>query len=114
MVVIAPERSYAQRIDALSYANEVRSYRAVLKQDLKAGRVRLPDVLFGDDPLLETMRVFDLLASTPKIRRVKAQKVLSKARISPSKTLGGLTDRQRRDLLLRLAEWPSVSRALGS
>jgi hypothetical protein len=112
MTVIAPERSLTQRLDALGRANEVRVYRAQLKRDMKAGLTRFPDVLDSTDPLLATMRVFDLLVSIPKVRRVKAQAVLAKARVSPSKTLGGLTARQRRDLLLRLAEWPSVARAL--
>jgi hypothetical protein len=31
----------------------------------------------------------------PKVGRVKANRVLTSARISPSKTLGGLTERQR-------------------
>src|SRR5207302_749250 len=34
----APERSLTQRMDALQRANEIRSRRAQLKRDLKAGR----------------------------------------------------------------------------
>jgi hypothetical protein len=112
MTVIAPERSLQQRLDALAHANEVRTYRAQLKRYMKTGLTRFPEVLCGDDPLLATMPVYDLLVSIPKVRRVKAQAVLAGARVSPSKTLGGLTDRQRRDLLFRLAMWPSVARVL--
>ena len=35
---VAPERSSTQRMEALRRANEVRSRRARLKRDLKAGR----------------------------------------------------------------------------
>jgi hypothetical protein len=34
----------------------------------------------------------------PKVGRVKVRKILEKARISPSKTLGGMTVRQRTEL----------------
>ena len=34
----APERSLAQRMDALKRANDIRTRRAQLKRDLKAGR----------------------------------------------------------------------------
>lgn len=94
----APPRSLQQRRDALERANEVRVYRAKLKRDLYERRVRLEDVLASDDPMLATMTLFDLLLATPKVGRVKATKVLSAARISPGRTLSGLTDRQRRQL----------------
>ena len=40
--------------------------------------------------------VFDLMLAVPKYGRVKDNKILSQCRISPSKTLGGLSQRQRR------------------
>jgi hypothetical protein len=43
--------------------------------------------------------VFDLLLAVPKYGRVKVNKILSQCRISPSKTLGGLSERQRRELV---------------
>ena len=44
-------------------------------------------------------KVVDLLVSLPKIGQVKADQILSRARIAPTKTLGGLTSRQRSELL---------------
>jgi hypothetical protein len=41
----------------------------------------------------------DLLLSLPKIGQVKAHQILSHARIAPTKTLAGLTGRQRGELL---------------
>jgi hypothetical protein len=93
-----PDRSRKQRADALERANLIRTYRAGLKRDLKAGRVRIGDVLANVDDRVATMKVLDVLLATPKVGRVKALKVLANARISPSKTVGGLTVRQRLEL----------------
>ncbi len=43
--------------------------------------------------------MFDLLLAVPKYGRVKVNKILSQCRISPSKTLGGLSERQRGELV---------------
>ena len=48
---------------------------------------------------LETAKVFDMLLATPKFGRVKANKILQQCRISPSKTVGGLSERQRTELV---------------
>ena len=37
-----PERSLVQRMEALQRANEIRTKRATLKRDLKAGKVSIP------------------------------------------------------------------------
>lgn len=98
MTMSAPHRSLQQRMDALARGNEIRTYRATLKQDVKAKRVSVVLLLLSDDPRLDTMKTFDLLKATPKYGRVKANKALKECGISPSKTLGGLTERQRREL----------------
>jgi hypothetical protein len=43
-----------------------------------------------------------MLLAVPKYGRVKANKVLQQVRISPSKTIGGLSDRQRTELVALL------------
>ncbi|MDQ6822468.1 MAG: hypothetical protein M3076_19390 [Actinomycetota bacterium] len=95
----APERSLVQRMDALARANDVRSRRAKLKRDLKAGRQPIHELLLEPPEYLETAKVFDLLLAVPKYGRVKVNKILSQCRISPSKTIGGLSERQRRELV---------------
>lgn len=95
-----PARSLQQRLDALELANEIRSHRARLKREMRAGRIGVVDLL--DDPLCETMKLWDALVAQPKIGRVKANRVLQRLTISPSKTLGGLSPRQRRQLLEHL------------
>ena len=95
----APERSLAQRMDALQRANEIRSRRAQLKRDLKAGRQTIHQLLLQPPEYLETAKVFDMLLAVPKYGRVKANKILQQCRISPSKTIGGLSQRQRTELV---------------
>ena len=95
----APERSLIQRMDALERANEVRTKRAQLKRDLKGGRCSIQSLLTDPPPYVETAKVFDMLLAVPKYGRVKANKVLAQCRISPSKTIGGLSQRQRDELV---------------
>jgi hypothetical protein len=98
----APERSLMQRMDALQRANEIRTRRAQLKRDLKAGRVSIHTLLSEPPEYLETAKVFDMLLAVPKYGRVKVGKILQTCRISPSKTIGGLSERQRNELVLLL------------
>jgi hypothetical protein len=98
----APERSLVQRMEALQRANDIRSRRAQLKRDLKAGRQPIHELLLEPPDYLQTAKVFDLLLAVPKYGRVKVNKILSQCRISPSKTLGGLSERQRGELVALL------------
>jgi hypothetical protein len=97
--IAAPERSLLQRMEALARANDVRSQRAQLKRDLKAGRQAIHELLMQPPEYLETAKVFDLLLAVPKYGRVKVNKILSQCKISPSKTVGGLSQRQRAELV---------------
>ncbi len=99
----APERSLNQRMDALQRANEVRSRRAQLKRDLKAGRISIVKLLKNPPAWVETAKVFDMLLAVPKLGRVKVNKKLGLCRISPSKTIGGLSPRQRDELIASLS-----------
>jgi len=86
-------------MEALQRANDIRSRRAQLKRDLKAGRQAIDGLLLEPPGFLETAKVFDLLLAVPKYGRVKVNKILSQCRISPSKTIGGLSERQRAELV---------------
>lgn len=97
-----PERSLDQRMAALERANGIRTARAELKRDLKAGRARITDLLSSPPEYLLTAKVFDILLAVPKYGRVKANRVLTQCRISPAKTIGGLSERQRDELVTRL------------
>ena len=86
-------------MDALARANEIRSQRARLKRDLKAGRHSIHQLLLHPPEYVETAKVFDMLLAVPKYGRVKVNRILTHCRISPSKTIGGLSERQRAELV---------------
>ena len=96
---VAPERSLTQRMEALKRANDVRTRRAKLKRDLKGGRTNVHGLLLDPPEYVLTAKVFDLLLAVPKYGRVKVNRILTHCRISPSKTIGGLSERQRNELV---------------
>jgi DNA uptake protein ComE-like DNA-binding protein len=75
------------------------SAKATLKKQLAAGTIELAQILAAPPAVLRTARLRDLLIAVPKIGPVKAARILAHCRTAPSKTLGGLTDRQRRELI---------------
>jgi hypothetical protein len=95
----APARSRDQRMEALKRANDIRVKRAQLKRDLKDGQAKIEDILRRPPEYVATAKVFDILMAVPKFGRVKAGRFLTQARISQSKTVGGLSDRQRAELI---------------
>ena len=95
----APERSLDQRMEALKRANNIRSARAKLKKDLKAGKASIHALLLDPPEYVLTAKVFDMLLAVPKYGRVKTNRILNQCRISPSKTIGGLSERQRTELV---------------
>lgn len=97
-----PTRTVDQRMTALELANDVRHRRSIAKRDLRAGRVNVIDYLLNPPAWMQTMKVLDLLLAAPKVGRVKANQALWRSRCSPSKTVGGITDRQRRELVSAL------------
>ena len=98
----APERSLDQRMDALRRANGIRTARAKLKKDLKASRASIHAILLDPPEYVMTAKVFDMLLAVPKYGRVKTNRILNQCRISPSKTIGGLSERQRTELVSQL------------
>jgi hypothetical protein len=95
----APLRSLDQRMEALKRANDIRVRRAKLKKDLKDGRVGIESILLEPPEYVSTAKVFDMLMAVPKFGRVKAARLLNQCRISQSKTVGGLSERQRTELI---------------
>jgi hypothetical protein len=96
---LAPSRSLDQRMDALARANEIRVRRAQLKRDLKSGVVQIEEILADPPDYVGTAKVFDVLLAVPKFGRVKASRFLNQCRISQSKTVAGLSERQRQELI---------------
>ena len=95
----APQRSLSQRMDALKRANDIRTKRAKLKRDLRAGRTNPQGLLLSPPEYVLTAKVSEMLLAVPKYGHVKVNKILAQCRISPSKTIGGLSPRQRAELV---------------
>lgn len=95
----APDRSLEQRLAALARANDVRVRRAELKRDLKAGRRTASAVLADPPEWAEAMKVVDVLLALPRWGVVAVRRVCRFVEMSPAKTVGGLSPRQRTELL---------------
>lgn len=91
-------------MDALRRANHVRSQRAALKSALKSGEAGITGVIQDPPDYLLTAKVLDIIMAAPKYGRVKASRVMERCRVSSSKTVGGLSERQRRELVAALKE----------
>lgn len=98
-VMDAPTRTVEQRFAALALANEVRVKRSRLKADIKSGERSLVDVLADPPEFALTAKVWDFLMAAPGVGPTRINRWLSRSAISPSKTLGGLTVRQRGELI---------------
>jgi hypothetical protein len=87
---------------ALDNANKIRTNRAQVKRDLKAGHTQIIDLLLEPPEWMENMKVFDLILACPKYGRVKVDKILRRCRISPTKLIGELSVHQRTEVVSRL------------
>jgi hypothetical protein len=99
-----PVTELEQAMRNLALANEIRTRRSQLKEDLKAGRVLLADVLLADHDWLQTMRIWELLLATPGIGRVKADRALRLCWIGPNTKVSATTRTNREKLLEHLAD----------
>ncbi len=95
MQTVMPERSVEQRMRALEVGNRHRSFRAVIKVRIKAGEEDARAFLLDPPVEMRTMRVVELLRAVPKVGSSKIDRLLMLNHVSHSKTLSGLTERQR-------------------
>lgn len=100
------ERTHAQRMEALLKANEIRVHMANERKRLKAGTTTLDDVL--GDPRCGSMYVAQALQAIPRFGPGKADRVMRRAGVSPSKRIGGLTDRQRTAIIAEAGYFPAA------
>lgn len=89
-------QTHEERMLHLQMANQARSQRARLKDGLRRGQIPFDAVL--TDPIAENMRLVDVLLSVRRIGRVKARKIMMRLGVSPTITVGDLTDRQQAEL----------------
>lgn len=98
-----PQLSAEDRAKALEKAAAARHARAELRENIKAGKVALSEVLASDDPIAKRMKVSTLIESLPGYGKAKAAKVMEELGISESRRIQGLGSRQREELLKKLA-----------
>jgi hypothetical protein len=93
-----------QHMRALERANEVRLARADLKRRIADGQLRAADVILTSPWEAESMAVADVLMSQRRWGRTRARRLLAGIQMSETKTLGSMTDRQRRAVALAVAD----------
>lgn len=103
---VAPERSLLQRMDALSEANDIRKRRSKLKREIKTRNVDPLHIVQDVPDYCKTMKVPELLMAIPKVGKVKCKKVMAAAHIKPSRTLAGIPDSQRNNLIREIQQLP--------
>ena len=94
-----PTRTHDQRMTALENANNIRLARATLKRDIKAKRTSASSVLATPPDWVDTMKLMDLLMALPRVGSVASMRAFRLIEIGPMKTVGGISPRQRRELL---------------
>jgi hypothetical protein len=92
----------AQRSQALSQANRIRSARATLKRALESGRRSAAEVISDPPWIAQTMPVRQVVVSQRGWGTVRSRRLLRSASVPEDKALGSLTERQRRALLAML------------
>ena len=92
---VAPAPQYMR---ALERANKVRLARAELKRRVATGELDIAEVILGCPWEAESMAVADLLMSQRRWGQTRCRKFLAQIPMSEKKTIGTMTDRQRRTL----------------
>lgn len=98
--VALPPLTPEQRTAALAKAASARKARAELKVRLKSSGTSLADVLASGetDEAIGKMKVVAVLEALPGVGKVRAQRLMEKLEISPSRRVRGLGAKQREAL----------------
>ena len=91
-----------QHMRALERANKVRLARAELKRGVAVGEIDVAEVILECRWEAQSMAVGDLLMSQRRWGQTRCRKFLAQIPMSEKKTIGSLTDRQRRTLAAML------------
>ncbi len=91
-----------QYMRALERANQVRLARASLKRRVALGETCVAAVILDCPWEADSMAVADLLMSQRRWGQTRCRKFLAQLSMSEKKTVGSMTDRQRRSLAAML------------
>src|SRR3954466_16253172 len=101
---LPPQLSDEQRAAVIEKAAGPRKARAELKEKLKMGSVRQPELFdqaTGNDTIGK-MKVLAVLESLPGLGKVKARRLLEECDVSETRRVQGLGRNQREKLLEKL------------
>ncbi len=109
-----PQLSPEQRAAALAKSTRARQARAQVKAKVKNGDLDIAAVfsLAQSDESISKMRVIELLESITGLGKVRAQALMERLTISPTRRVGGLGALQRSALLAQFSI-PSIDSRLG-
>jgi hypothetical protein len=100
---VAAPSATPQHMLALQRANEVRLARADLKRRVAAGELAVAQVILECPWEAHSMAVADLLMSQRRWGQTRCRKFLAPLQMSEKKTIGSMTERQRRTLAAMLS-----------
>jgi hypothetical protein len=89
-------------MQALQQANRVRLARAELKRRVGEGETTVAEVVLTCPWQAESMTIFDLLSSQHRWGKTRCRRFLAALPMLETKTIGTMTDRQRRALAAQL------------
>jgi hypothetical protein len=93
-----------QHLRALERANAVRLARADLRRRVADGELAAAEVILGAPWEADSMTVSDLLTSQRRWGHTRCRKFLQAIPMSENKTIGSMTERQRRAVAQLLGE----------
>jgi hypothetical protein len=102
-----------QHLRALQRANRVRLARAELKRRIAEGELSAAEVILASPWEAASMAIGDVLMSQRRWGGTRCRKFLAMFQISETKTVGSLTERQRRALAAQLQAHATIERSSG-
>jgi hypothetical protein len=96
-----PKLTDEQRKAALAKAAEARRVRAEVKELLKTGSLRIPELFSRaeSDDLIAGLKVESLIASMPGTGKIKAKRLMETLGIAENRRIRGLGDKQKEALI---------------
>ena len=91
-----------QHMRALAQANRVRLARAELKRQVSDGEATVAEIVLAQPWEAESMAISDLLMSQHRWGRTRCRRFLASIPMLETKSVGSMTERQRKELAKRL------------
>ena len=92
-----------QHMRALAQANRVRLARAELKRQVAEGETTVAEIILARPWEAESMTIADLLMSQHRWGRTRCRRFLASIPMVETKSIGSMTERQRKELAKRLS-----------